>query len=349
MQGLKKVGLIIAAALFGPFFLLSALSIGFKRTIGNPEYTKRTIRQAGFYESVSKTIVSQSIGEEGSNPFIVDALRKATEGDKIQKTLEPILDSGYDWLSGKTEKPTFDLNINSIKSDFESALRSSLRARAASLPACSLSNPPSGQDIFNLTCIPPGTNVEQSINDVISRVKANASIFSDQAVADGSVNSTDVAQIGINDPTQKLPSFLPAVYQFLTKGLPLFIFVTLLSAIGTVLLSKTRLHGVRKLGILLIINGIGLLLFAVAMGYVMNSLVPTTAVESTQETVNALEKASKQVISDVASLSKLIGIVSTAVGIVLTAISIVIRKRTNFQDDMKKEPQSQITSTDFTP
>lgn len=328
MNGLKKFGLVVSVALFGPLFLLSVFSVTFSRTLGDQDYTKQTIAQTGFYAAVGETITTQAVGEAGGEPLITAALQSAVSGDKIQTTLEPLIESTYAWLGGNVQQPEFKLQIEPIKANFEQSLTTALQARAASLPPCSQANPPTTSDVYSINCIPPDTDVNAAIADAVTRVSGNASVFSDEVVADGTVNTNETAELGVNDPTQDLPKALPNFYQFLTKGMWFFIGGTVLTGVGIILLSRDWLHGLRKLGVLLVINGLGALVLGLIMHYTVSSLIPTTSVDATESIVNALQQASKVVIADNAEILKIVGAASLVLGVSSVVISsIVISKK----------------------
>jgi len=342
MNGLKKFGLVVAVMLFGPLFLLSIISYTLNKTLADEEYTKTTIAEAGFYQAIGETIVTQAGGGAEGEPLITAALNTAVSGDRIQGTLEPLIDGTYSWLGGETKQPEFSLAIAPIKANFQESLTAGLQARAASLPACSAANPPSGEDIFDYNCIPPGTDVNATITDAVNKITNNASVFSDEVVADGTVNADEAEQLGINDPTQNLPSELPRAFQFFTNGLWFFVGGSGLAAVGIVFLSRNWLFGIRKCGILLVLNGLFVLILGLILGYVVSSLIPTTAVEATEATVNALEQASKIILADSASILKLVGIVSVVLGTVgIIASSVLIGK--------KKKPEIQTAPTESQP
>lgn len=327
MQGLKKFGLVVAVALFGPLFLLSIFSLAFNRTLGDRDYIKQTIVEAGFYTAIGDTIKTEAVGgSDSTDPLITAALQAAVSGDNLQNTLEPLVDGTYSWLSGDTQQPQFNLAVEPLKADFQETLTASLTARAASLPACTTAAP-AGEDIFTYSCIPPGTDVNAVINDAVTKISNNASVFSDEVVADGSVSTQEAQELGINDPTQNLPSELPKLYQFLNDGLWFFVAGTLLAGLGTVLLSLTWLHGLRKLGVLLVINGVGVLVLGLILSWVVSSVIPTTSVESTEAAVNALEQASKIILADNADMFKLVGLVATVLGIIGIVVSTVLLRR----------------------
>lgn len=316
MNGLKKFGLVVSVLLFGPLFLLSVFSFTFSRTLGDEEYTKQTIEAAGFYSAVGETIVVKAGAEANSDPLITAALSSAVSDDRIQSALEPLIDGTYSWLDGEVEQPQFNLAIEPIKANFQESLTAALQARAAGLPPCSYANPPSGEDIFTYTCIPAGTDVNAAISDAVNSITNSASVFSDEVVTDGTVNTDEAAELGINDPTQDLPDELPKTYQFVKDGMWFFVGGTMLTGVGLVLLSRSWLFGVRKLGILLLINGLGVLVVGLLLQFTVSSLIPTTAVESTEATVNALEQASKIILADNASMLKIVGTASTVLGII---------------------------------
>lgn len=333
MNGLKKFGLVVSVMLFGPLFLLSVFSVTFSRTLGDQNYTKQTIAQAGFYTAVGETITTQAIGEAGGEPLITEALQSAVSGDKIQTTLEPLIDSTYVWLGGDVERPEFKLQIEPIKANFEQSLTATLQARAASLPPCSQANPPTGGDIYSINCIPPDTDVNAAIADAVTKVGSNASLFSDEVVADGVVNTDEAAELGVNDPTQDLPKALPWFYQFLTNGMWFFIGGAILAAIGIMLLSRDWLHGLRKLGVLLIVNGFGVLVIGLIMHYAVSSLIPATSVDATESIINALQQASKVVMADNAEILKSMGGLSLIIGVSSIVVSSIVIKKAHPPED----------------
>lgn len=350
MQGLQKFGLVVAVTLFGPLLLLSIFALAFNRTLGDQEYTKQSIEQAGFYKAVGDTIVTQASGSSAASsneiePVVVAALQSAVSGDKIQTTLEPLLDNIYAWLRGDVEQPSFALEIAPIKVDFEQSLTAALQTKAAGLPPCDSGTLPSGEDIYSYNCIPAGTDVNAAIADAVSRVSTNASIFSDNVVADGTVSSQEASDLGINDPTQNLPGALPRTYQLFTAGLWFFVASMILTGVGVVLLSRSWLYGIRKLGVLLLINGLGVLITGLLLHFVGSSLIPTTSVAATEAPVNALEQASKIVLTDNASLLKMIGITSVVTGVVGLISSTVLlgKRRTSPAPPFTPDPPVQPT------
>lgn len=304
--------------------MLSVFSLAFNQTLGDQEYTKQTISEAGFYSAVGETIVLEAVGEAGDQPLISTALEEAVGEKEVRAALEPLIDGSYAWLEGETQQPEFSLEIAPVKKDFEQNLTEALQAQAASLPACTSFGQLQGTDIFDYTCIPPGTDVDGLIADIVTRVSGNASVFSDEIVADGTVSAEEAAELGVNDPTQNLPEELPRLYQFMTAGLLFFIAGTLITGVGVVFLSKHWLYGMRKLGVLLLLNGIGVLIAGFVLSFVVSSLVPTTAIEVTEASVNALEQAAKTIFSDNASFLKIMGVVTMVLGLAGTIASTVL-------------------------
>jgi len=347
---MKKIGLVLSIVLFGPLFLLSVFSYTFNHTLGDREYTKHAIVEAGFYTAVGETIKTQALGGDDADPLVNNALQSAVSGENLQKTLEPLIDGIYGWLDGTTDQPQFSLAIEPLKADFQQSLTASLKARAGDLPVCRGPVPTSGEDIFSYNCLPRGTDINTVVNDAVSQVTNNASVFSDEIVSDGSVNAQEAQDLGINDPTQNLPDTLPNLFQFLTNGQWWFIAGTLLTAVGIVLLSLTWLHGIRKLGILLLINGLAVLVLGLILGYIVSTLVPTTSVEATDSTVNALEQASKIILKDNASRLKVIGLVPTILGVIgIVASSILIHKKKLVQPVAASKPEPKTEKSPKSP
>lgn len=328
MNGLKKFGLVVSVGLFGPLFLLSVSAYAFNKTVGNENYVKKTIKEAKFYDAASQALVDSAVGADDPDPIIKSALQTAASPKTIEKVLDPAITSTYDWLGGEVTKPDYTLSLTQIRVSFEKSLTSKLKARAKKLPACTYYGQSASNDIFSATCIPAGTDVNQVISDAVSRITTNADIFSDKAVADGSVDAKDAKDAGISLPTDSPAPIIAQSYQFFKKGFPFFVIGTIITAIGTLLLSSTLLRGARKLGILLLMNGFFLLISGLVLQFLLGSLLPTTAVTSTEASVNALQEAAKMIIADNASTLKTVGISSVIAGLAATiASTILIRKK----------------------
>ncbi len=340
MQGLKKFGLVVSIIVFGPLFILSVVSFSFNRTLGDKEYTKQTITDARLYDAIGQTIQSEAVGSDLANadPLITTALQTAVSGDSLQSALEPLIDNTYGWLDGSAEQPEFSLAVDPIKANFQQNLTASLQQRAASLPVCPGFQPTSGTDIFTYNCIPRGTDVTALINDTVNRISTNASIFADEAAADGTISTEEARELGVSDPTQNLPDTLPNTFQFLAKGQWWFIIGAFLSAVGVVLLSKTALYGFRKLGILLVINGVGVLIVGFIFGFIISALTPNASVEVTESAVNALKQASRIILNDNAGMLKIIGLVALSLGVISIVVSSILLKNSR-DNDMPKPPR----------
>ncbi len=329
MNGLKKFGLVVSVGLFGPLFLLSVSAYAFNKTVGDENYVKKTVVQAKLYDAASQALIDSALGADDPDPIIKSALQTAAGPKTIEKVLDPAISSTYAWLGGEVEKPDYTLSLTQIRVSFEKSLTSKLKARAKKLPACAYYGQSASNDIFSATCIPAGTDVNQVISDAVSRITTNADIFSDKAVADGSVDAKDAKNAGISLPTDSPAPIIAKSYQFFKKGFPFFVIGTIIAAAGTLLLSSALLYGSRKLGILLLTNGLFLLVSGLILQFVLSSLVPTTTISSTEAPVTALQEVAKILIADNATILKTIGISSVIAGLAATITSTVLIRKKN--------------------
>jgi len=327
MQPLKKIGLVIAVALFSPLFLLAVSSYAFNNTVGDKTYVKSTLKQANVYNTASETLVDSALGAGKPDPLIKSALQESTGPKAIEKIFNPALDSTYSWLNGEIKSPNYSLKLKQIRTTFEKSLTKKLKTRAAKLPTCTYARQTNTNDLFSAKCIPPGTDVNGAINDAVARVTANADIFSDKSVADGSVNASEAKELGIALPSENPAPVIASSYQFFAKGYPLFVIMSAASAIAIILLSSKPLGGVRKLAVLLLVNGLVLFGMSTVLQFLLSGVVPTTSESSTQAPIDALQEAARIIIADNAQILRSISLRFGIAGLLGTIAVTVYNKK----------------------
>jgi hypothetical protein len=320
MHVLKKIGLVLSVMLFGPLLLMSVISFSFNRTIGDQAYVEQTFKKAALYDGISQAIIKKAEGEGKSQPLIAASLKTSLSPEVVERLAKPVVSSTYDWLEGDIDQPDFSFSLKDVQKNFESTLKKKLTSRVKKLPPCGYANVSSSTSVYTLTCLPPGFDSQQAIRDAVKRVSANADIFNDASVKDKKLDQKEVQDLGINAIPEKPAETIPATYQAITESLPWFILGTILTGAGLVFLSVRKLLGLRKIGVILVLTGVGLFGFSLIMNYALGSLVPSASVSATEAPVNALENAAKMIIADNSNLfraSGLAAIVAGLLGIVL--------------------------------
>lgn len=335
MDALKKIGLVVSIMLFSPLLVLTTTSVAFSRTIGNQTYTENTLKKVKLYNALSSEIIDKASGQGEQNKIIASALKKSAGPKVAEKIFQPIIDGTYKWLRGDTKTVNFDLKIGVIEKNFKPALTKLLKAKANALPPCTDYSQVS-YDIYKLKCIPPGVDVNELVANEVSRVTSTADIFSDSSTSDKKVDSNELGQANINNPSEDLPSSAPKLYQFLNKGLPFFVIGDLIFAALIVILSKNKLYGLRKIGSVLLFNGVILLILGFVVQPTLSNLIPTASSSDTQATISALQKAGKIIISDTSVIIRNFGILFSVLGAVAIVVSTFALKKSSPNPQLKK-------------
>lgn len=344
MQGLRKFGLVLCVLLFTPLLLGAVSSYAFNQTLGKQAYVQQTLREARVYASISNAVVVAAQGPETEESVITEALRQTFSAEEIEKVLDPVIVSMYDWLEGEVKQPDFSVSFLEARTSFETTLKQKLEERAASLPACTSAAQLTVTDIATAECIPPGTDVHALIDDAVARVVNTADVFSDEAVSDGRVEAEEVEDLNIQAPqTEELPTWPGQAYRFTKNGVWFFAAGALLTGVGVVFLSSRKLGGARKLSVLLLINGLVLVIVGYGSQTLTGRFVPTASVDRTEEPVKALQVAARIITDDTAQISRNFGLALAVVGLIGIITATVLLNRN------KKEPGQPVAPTSAKP
>ncbi len=325
---MKKIGLVISAGLLSPLIFFLVFTLGFNKTIGNQEYVKTIISESGLYEEISQIIVNQSTKDAPKDKIIAKAISKVANESQIQKITEPAIAGVFSWLEGDTPKLLVELDLDQIQTSFAKTYKTDLKKFASKLPQCSSYQTAVNYDISTLKCIPPGTDINQLIDQSIDQAKANNDVFAEAFTSNGTIDNEEVEKAGIASPVESnLPEQIPMMFQFLQKSWPYMLVLFVLCIVGTITLSKTRLHGLRKIGVTLILSSIGLIIAGLLMRLSIDSLVPATDPSASQVPTESIQNIVKTLLGDLSSVWLWPGVILLVVGVTATIVaSIYINK-----------------------
>jgi len=328
MNALKKIGLVVSVGLLSPLIFLLVFTVGFNKTIGNEEYVKTTVAESGLYKEIGQIIVKQSTKDAPKDKIIAKAISKVASEEQIQKITEPAIAGVFSWLEGDTPKLLVELDLEQLQNSFTKTYKTDLKKFANKLPQCANYQSSAGYDISTLKCIPPGTDVNQLINQSIDQAKANNDVFAEANASNGTIDNNEAENAGLTSPIESdLPKEIPALFQFLQKSWPYILVLFALSIVGTILLSKTRLHGLRKVGVTLILSSIGLIIAGLLMRLSIDSLSPATDPSADQVPTESIQNIVKTLLGDLSGVWLWPGVILLIFGILATIVaSIYINK-----------------------
>lgn len=345
MNVLKKIGLGISVLLLGPA-LIGFISIySFNKTIGDKQYVVDTVNEAKVYEEISTFVIKKVSDENDNDKILKKTLEQTLSPKSMDELISPAIDNAYLWLEGESQQPNLDIDVSKLEKSFVSTYTKNLQAQAKKLPDCAFGEIPDTTNISKITCIPAGLDINQLINDTVKQSTETSDLFGDETTSDGSLDSQEVEDLGFSTPANETaPKEIPQAYQVAKKSLPFVVGIGLLCLLGVVFLSKTKLHGLRKIGVVFLINGVGVLVMGWAVSYLSDSVLPTAAVEPSEAPIEAVKTAALMVFSDVGRTFTIAGILLSVAGVIGIITSTALIQKTKAKKAVASEPKTETTN-----
>lgn len=282
MNVLRQLIVRIVTPLLSMSIIASVSLLSLNLNFSQPDNLKQWLRQSRIFDSIVPTIVAQS-KQTGPNedpnlarPEVQAALEKAVTPEFLETSSNKIIDGTYNWLQGKTDKPNYDIDLSPVKAAFASSIGDQARNRLASLPACSLSQPPTSDDPFTTNCRPPAAATESQIQKMVDELTVSNDflgqnhITADTKSLNNSVDQTTSAMPQIAWYQQL--SKLPALYSWAQKGPWLLGLLAVLLAMIIVFASRTKRQGGHNVAWTVFSAGILLTLGAGLVMYLANKI-----------------------------------------------------------------------------
>lgn len=328
----RKLALALCKTIMVFCMLTFVVSFVLLAVAGRPEQTKRWLRESGAYSSTSESIrksFSDSTKDltTSDSPIVSDAIKQALPDSKIQSFVESGIDGTYGWLNGDTDNPQFSLDVKEIQTTFANTVANGLTRRAQNLPACPGRTMPANTDIFTMTCIPRGANVQAEIEKVRQQIlSTDTSSIGENGMVDAQSIKVETAQ-GQQPYYQGLQSARD--YYTLLKRLPLITAVIFLITGGIlIILSKPRYRALRTFATFTVPYGILYLVAGLTLPGIIRSNLNKALQASTN---NDMSGALKSIVNSIATLAASyftkIGIVLVVIGAGCFAAYIVFKKR----------------------
>jgi cation transport regulator ChaB len=250
------------------FSLVSlAVSVGTNLTLSEPTKLEKALDDSKFYDSFATYAAEQTqkiAGHDAAasvqlkDPAIKQAAANVFTPQFLKQTVAKILNSNYDWLKGKTDRPDFAVDLSGAKQVYAASVGGYVKDRLAGLPTCTpaqLAQLPAvaNVDWLNIECRPAALSPEAA-RMVVTQQLANSDDFLDNPqLTAQSIGSQDS---GGSQPYYTQLSSLPKVYQFSQK-LPIIAAVlALLGILGIVFIHPDRRRGLKRVGIVALTAGI---------------------------------------------------------------------------------------------
>lgn len=303
MNNSRRLGVWLLATLLTGSLLLLVISTITNQTVGNRQAVKGWLDRSNVYNSVVTAALSSVKDKAGGQnedgeipvdkPEIQAVINKALTPEFLKSNTENVIDSMYLWLDGSSPTPQFTVNLAESKLRLIDGLSEYATARTVKLPACKTTAPTKDFDALTATCLPKGVDVSKIGSQVRSELTKNKDFLPDTTLSGADIKTKDDSGKEVSAFQQA--DIVPKVYQY--SGLVPIIFgvIALLLGAAIIFVDQSRRHGVRRVGKVLIINGIFL-----GLGYLLLNFGSNKAKSSIA--ANAESKAIKDLVIRLADI-----------------------------------------------
>jgi len=363
MNILRKLGAGLCATILSVSLLGVAWSNVGISTIHNRGSVKGWLDKSGFYTKVVNVALEkikapaegkQADNQAGDLPIndpAVQAIAKGVLTPEFLKTnVEKVLDGSYNWLDGSAKNLSFSLDLTNAKQQLATGLGGYATTKAAALKTCVTNELIDDFDAFSSTCRPKGLSAEAVGQKLTDDLLTGDQFLPNPVLTekDIKIKGSDGSEMPIDGTKQA--DIVRKSYSFSGYVPYILGIVALLTALGVIFISRDRLKGVRRVGVVLLVNGMLLLLTCVALVQ-----LPSVAEEKLSQNTAVGSVAQNNLISDVAKVIfkniQNVLVIYTAVFIGLGIIAIVASGLLKKRRDKGKNPtnEGEDQNTDVQP
>ncbi len=277
MSDFRRVIVGICVLLLAVTALWGVGAVAFNQTLGNQAAVERWLADDNFYDTAANTAVTEATrstitvgGQEVSldRPEVRVALEHNLTPAYVEATAREVLNGSYAWLSGRTDRPHYSIDLAPIKESVIAALDDSARTHMADLPPCSLGNLPTTVDPLTIGC-QPSTLIKEAQLLFFRQQLANDPDFLPETTitADTTLKTEGITDKAAQDseaysePWYQRVNGLRTAYRW-SQWAPWITAVAAIAlAAAIVFAARTRRQGIRIVAITILV--VGLLLAAV--------------------------------------------------------------------------------------
>jgi hypothetical protein len=291
---------LLAAFLWLVLVILATVTIIL--ATANPSFIKTTLAKSGLYKTVvasSLKLASTSIHDNSQTDLnnlisgLTPSAQQVLTPQLLETDVNKVIDGFDNWLNGQTAVPQFSIDTAVIKNNLNTALAVYLQQRVTALPACPANNKVPSYDLLTTDCLPP---VQLSQTDFANA--ANNFTQNIPALDKAQLSSTEIIKNNDDTVWQKVPH-----YYHLARLVPYILGVVAVALIGLiVLISSERIRALRRVGHILLSNGVILLISgAITVFYVGRNNFDFIANGSTVEQANFVKETAVPLIHHLAN------------------------------------------------
>ena len=337
MNGVRNLFLSLIALVLLGSLLGTAYSASINLTLRDPKKVEQWLTQSKLYDNFVANAITQGQKTVGSvdnkdvaslsDAAIQDAARSTFTQELINSNINTFIESNYAWLEGKTEKPTFIIDLTDAKQTFAQKVGAYVTTYLASLPVCTNAQLAQlqGVDPLNATCRPATVNPQTEGALVTQQIIASNELLDNTVLTAQNINPDSSAQ---TQPYYEKLAQLPKAYQFGAWVPYIFGVIALLGAVVLVFLSSTKRRGVKRTGIVLAIAGVILVITkfssTVAFKQLEDRVFNTTGTGPLQQSLTSF---SKQVQEAMVAIDFVFGLIFIVIALIVFAALFFTRNR----------------------
>ncbi|GAC1503309.1 MAG: hypothetical protein NVS1B10_08350 [Candidatus Saccharimonadales bacterium] len=311
---------LFSLTLLSSLILLAASVAGYVN-LSKPTKLEGWLKESKIYEHIVPAILNQTKMPNNSanntaslsDPIISRAAQSAFSPEFIEKNVNTVLNSNYDWLEGKATTPNFTIDLSAAKLNFATLAGNATADHIAKLNVCSTNQLAQLQNSVSpssLNCRVGGTNPKIQ-GAAVTKALINNNDFPGKT-------SITAANISQDQPYYKEYSYAPLLYAFLTI-LPVITFVIAIASVAAIYyLSIIKRKGLRRIGFIFIEAGILLIITNFITGFLVNQASTNflnQAVDS--ELNNPIHDFLNLLMTQIVVIELYFGIIFTVIGIII--------------------------------
>lgn len=205
-------------------------------------------------ENKKETLSSKSGEVSFGDKEMRNAIKKTFTPKLLQDITEDFIDGVDPWLKGKTDNPTFKIDLSDVKSSLATNIASAYKKSYAKLPLCQSGQIPSSDNVLTAKCRVPGINIDTELQKLVKDIKTSKDFLPNTVITSANLKT------GSDDKTTSRPLFdslknLPTAYRLAHAGPYIFGLLSLAAAALLVFASKSRRRGLRRVAVPLVSSG----------------------------------------------------------------------------------------------
>jgi len=271
MIWLRK-GVVHLLALLMLFGLLgTAVSTSLNLNLSSPTKLETWLDQSKLYDhfvaqavnQAQKSADNQNEGADSvslSDTAVQQAADDAFSPALLKQSVNTFLDSNYSWLQGKTDKPSFNIDLTNAKQTFAQQVGAYVKTHLATLPVCTQQQLSQidihNFDPLNVPCRPSTIDPAAEGQQVTQKMETG-DFLSNPVITPESINPN---QTGDSKPYYTKLSFAPTLYKYGVRLPWVLAVISLLLALAIAFIAPTRRKGIRRIGSTLLVAGLLLVL-----------------------------------------------------------------------------------------